>query len=548
MLKNKLLSLTLGLLMLVSVACQPVAPNPTPPNTPPALPQAQPVLPIDSLPADDGWWQNAVFYQIFVRSFNDSDGDGVGDFNGITAKLDYLHDLGVRGIWLMPIHPTTTYHGYDVKDYFSVNPEYGTLDDLKRLVQEAHARDIRLIIDWVINHSSSAHPWFEAAKDRTSPFRNWYVWSDAVPTGAGWHGSVNGYYYGHFDSIMPDLNYANPEVTAKMHEATQFWLTEVGIDGFRIDAAKFLLEEGSIKQNAASTLAWFQEYRRFYKGVNPLAMTVGEVWDSSPLVAKYVQDDRLDLVFNFDLAKEMVTAARAGRADTIGKRLVIELGIFPTGTVATFLTNHDQPRVASMLADRPHKMKLAAAMLFTTPGVPFIYYGEEIGMLGKKPDPDIRVPMQWTGDPTGGFTTGTPWRALNPDVTIKNVAAQQADPDSVWHYYRTLIALRNNHVALRTGELVMLESGNASVLAFLRVAPQETALVVINLSDDPVSDYALKLESSSLSGRLTPVSLLEPGLTAAPLAFAEAGALAGYQPVTELAGARAYIYQLQPVP
>ncbi len=544
--KSSLLSAVL-LTVWLSVACQPALPATPTLNPTPAVPQIQPVLPVDDLPASEGWWREVVFYQIFVRSFNDSDGDGVGDFNGITAKLDYLHDLGVRGIWLMPIHPTTTYHGYDVKDYFSVNPEFGTLDDFKRLVQEAHARDMRLIIDWVINHTSSAHPWFEAAKDRTSPFRNWYVWSETVPTGTGWHGSVNGYYYGHFDSIMPDLNYTNPAVTAKIHEATQFWLTEVGIDGFRIDAAKFLLEEGSIKQNAASTLVWFQEYRRFYKGVNPLAVTVGEVWDSSPLVAKYVQDDRLDLVFNFDLAQAMVTAARAGRADTVAKRLVIENGLFPAGTMATFLTNHDQPRVASMLADRSHKMKLAAAMLLTTPGVPFIYYGEEIGMVGKKPDPDIRVPMQWTGAPTGGFTTGTPWRALNPDVATKNVFAQQADPDSVLTYYRTLIGLRNNHVALRTGALVMLETSNTSVLAFLRVAPQERALVVINLSDDPVADYALGLEAATFSGTFTPVSLLEPG-TAAPLTLTEAGALAGYQPVPELAGAHAYIYQLQPNP
>lgn len=545
--KSQLLTVVL-LTVWLGAACQPAL-TPAPALTPtPATPQAQPVLPVDGLPADDGWWRDVVFYQIFVRSFNDSDGDGVGDFNGLTAKLDYLRDLGVRGLWLMPIHPTTTYHGYDVKDYFSVNPEFGTLDDFKRLVQEAHARNIRIIIDWVINHTSSAHPWFQSAQDRNSPFRNWYVWSETVPTGSGWHGSVNGYYYGHFDSIMPDLNYANPAVTAKIHEATQFWLTEVGIDGFRIDAAKFLLEEGSIKQNAASTLAWFQDYRRFYKGVNPLALTVGEVWDSSPLVANYVQDDRLDLVFNFDLAQAMVTAARAGRADTIGQRLVIENGIFPAGTVATFLTNHDQPRVASMLADRPHKVKLAAALLLTTPGVPFIYYGEEIGMVGKKPDPDIRVPMQWTADPaTGGFTTGTPWRALNPDVTTKNVAAQQADPESVLNYYRALIALRNNHVALRTGALVMLESGNSSVLAFLRVAPQERVLVVINLGDAPVTDYALQLAASDLRGAFTPVSLLEPGL-GAPLTFDPAGAVTGYQPTPELAGARAYIYQLQPAP
>ena len=251
---------------------------------PAAVPAAvPPVAPISGLPqGTDGypWWNDSVFYEIFVRSFYDtSGGDGIGDLNGLIEKLDYLQDLGVTGLWLMPIHPATSYHGYDVKDYYSINPDYGTLDDFKRLLAEAKKRNIRVIIDFVLNHTSQEHPWFVASQDAQSPNRSWYVWSKTDPGQPHWHRAANGdYYYGFFGEHMPDLNYTNPEVTARMEDVARFWLQEIGVDGLRLDAAKYLVEEGTVVQNSDSTHQWYRNFRPEYKQYNPDAMTIGEVW------------------------------------------------------------------------------------------------------------------------------------------------------------------------------------------------------------------------------------------------------------------------------
>src|SRR5574342_674378 len=269
------------------------------------------------------WWNDTVFYEIFVRSFYDSDGDGIGDFNGITAKLDYLNDgdpntttdLGVTGLWLMPIHPSPSYHGYDVTDYYAVNPQYGTMDDFKRLLAEAHKRGIRVIIDFVLNHTSDQHPWFAASRDPNSPYRDWYVWSKTDPGTGGWRVAYSGFYYGSFGDTMPDLNYRNPAVAKQMEDVVRFWLKDVGVDGFRLDAAKYLIEEGTVIQNSDSTHSWYRQFRSFYRNLDPQAMTVGEVWDISPTAASYAEGDQLDLTFDFSLAAAFLTSARAGRAD-----------------------------------------------------------------------------------------------------------------------------------------------------------------------------------------------------------------------------------------
>jgi len=537
--------LALACLSLVA-ACGPVA-------TPVA------VSPVSGLPlGTDGfpWGNDSVFYEIFVRSFYDTDGDGIGDLNGVIAKLDYLNDgdpataadLGVAGIWLMPINPAVHYHGYDVTDYYAVNPDYGTADDFKRLMAEAHRRGIRVIVDFVLNHTSDQHPWFLQSQDRSSLYRDWYVWAESEPTGGGWRESASGdFYYGLFAEHMPDLNYRSPAVTAEMQSVARYWLDEMGVDGFRLDAAKHLVEQGAVQSNSELTHEWLRGFRAFYKSVNPEAMVVGEVFDGTVMAAKYAQGDELDLVFDFDLAKAMVFSVGMRNASKVNDVLPIDVKQFPAGQFAAFLTNHDQDRVMSALGDDVPRAKLAATLLLTSPGAPFIYYGEEIGMLGKKPDEDIRLPMQWTAEANGGFTTGTPWRDLNPDYVAKNVAAQSAASDSLLTHYRALIRIRNDHAALRVGESLTVESGNSSVFANLRAGGDELVLVVVNLSRESVSDYGLALESGPLAGEYVAAPILGGGGLATLITNGQGG-FDDYKPLPALPAYSSLIIQLQSAP
>lgn len=519
---------------------------------------ATPVSPVIGLPSgtnDYPWWNDSIFYEIFVRSFYDSNGDGIGDFNGLIDKLDYLNDgdpatttdLGVSGLWLMPIHPSPSYHGYDVTDYYQVNPQYGTLDDFRRLLDEAHRRGIRIIIDLVLNHTSSEHPWFQASLDRTSPFRSWYVWSDSDPGQAGWHRASTGdYYYGYFWEGMPDLNYRTPEVTAKMNDIVRFWLQDVGVDGFRLDAAKYLIEDGTSIQNTAATHQWYKNFRPAYKQLNPQAMTIGEVWDIAPTAASYAQGDELDLAFDFDLAQAFILSARTGRAEQTVKAYQINQANFKPNQFGVFVTNHDQNRVMSQLGANVDRAKMAAWLYLTGPGVPFVYYGEEIGMLGRKPDEDIRLPMQWSAAAQAGFTTGTPWRAVDPGYTQRNVADESADPNSLLSLYRDLIRARNEHAALRVGDFSAVTTGSEAVFASLRVSADEAALVVINLGSTELSNYTLALKSSAVRpGDYHAVSLLSSE-AAADLTIDAQGGFSDYRPLPSLPPYSGLILQLQP--
>ncbi|MFN8382832.1 MAG: alpha-amylase family glycosyl hydrolase [Anaerolineales bacterium] len=490
---SKRIFLTLLLILLIP-SCVPAAPTVAPTPTAEATPET--------------WWSNAVFYEIFVRSFNDSDGDGIGDFNGITQKLDYLQELGITAVWLMPIFPSPSYHGYDVMDYYDVNPQYGTMDDFKNLVAEAHKRDIRIILDLVINHTSDKHPWFkEAKKDVNSPYRNWYIWSDTDPKYVGpwgekvWHSSTTGFYYGIFEAFMPDLNYNNPAVTEEMKKVASFWLKDIGVDGFRLDAAKHLIEEGTVQQNTQATHLWFQD--EFYpatKAINPEAMTVGELFgDGLNTIAAYVKNDQFDLAFNFQLANSFISAAQSGKAGTLASTLKVSSKAIPDDQYASFLTNHDQERVMSQLGGDVDKAKLAAFLLLTSPGTPFIYYGEEIGMQGKKPDENIRRPMQWNSDANAGFTTGKPWRAPDAKYEAVNVAAQSGAPASLLEHYRALIQLRNNNITLQTGSLIPLKSNKPSVYAAIRTDENGSFLILANLGNQAVSDYYINLSDSGLA-------------------------------------------------
>jgi len=522
------------------------------------------VAPVTGLPVGTDrlpWWNDTVFYEIFVRSFYDSNGDGIGDLNGLIGKLDYLNDgnpattadLGVTALWLMPIHPSPLYHGYGVTDYYSVNPQYGTLDDFKRLLAEAHKRGIRIILDLVLNHTSNEHPWFVAAQDPQSTYRDWYIWSPTDPGWTGpwgeqvWFAADGGYYYGVFGSDMPDLNYTNSAVTEKMDDIVRFWLVDVGVDGFRLDAAKHLIEEGQVQENSDATLAWYQSFRPYYKGLSPLAITVGEVQGNSALVDEYLQGDGLDLAFDFDLAAAFIVSARVGKADAVRRVLSADLAISRPFQFATFITNHDQNRVLSQLAGKPEKGRVAATMLLTAPGVPFIYYGEEVGMLGLKPDEQIRTPMQWSSEQNGGFTTGTPWEPLQPDFAEgKNVAVETADAQSLLSHYRALIRLRNEHAALRVGATALVDASMPAIYALMRSNPGERLLTVVNLSGEPVRDYQLTLATGPLAAgsRYRAVPLMGAG-PSADLTANAGGGFDAYMPWPALPPYSSLILQLQ---
>jgi alpha-amylase len=521
---------------------------------------AVPVAPVTGLPAGTAglpWWNDSVFYEVFVRSFYDSNGDGIGDLNGLTAKLDYLNDgdpatsgdLGVTALWLMPVQAAASYHGYDPTDYYHVNPDFGGNDDFKRLMAEAHRRNLRVIVDLVLNHTSDRHPWFVAAQDPASPYHDWYVWSSDDHAGdANWHRASSGqYYYAQFSEHQPDLNYANPAVTAEMQNVVRFWLQDLGVDGFRLDAAQYLIEAGTVRANADETHAWFRDFRTFYKQLKPDAMTVGEIWNTNVLSAKYAQGDELDLAFDFDLARALVVSAGARRAAEAARVLPISVRLFPPAGLATFLTNHDQNRVMSQVAGDVIRARAAATLLLTAPGVPFVYYGEEIGMLGMKPDEELRTPMQWSADANGGFTTGKPWEAPNPDyLEGRSVAAETGDAGSLLSAYRRLIALRNAHGALRVGATLLLDTGNPAVYAVLRAGAGESVLVLVNLDKSAVTDYRLSWSKSDLRGTYELAPLLDSAVQApAALAVDEQGGAQGYQPLPELPAGGSWAFQLQ---
>ncbi len=533
--------------------------------TPISTPTPEPSIPLSGSSLYTGtegypWWNDAVFYEIFVRSFYDSNGDGIGDFNGIIAKLDYLNDgnpetnsdLGVTGLWLMPIFPSPSYHGYDVTDYGSVNPQYGTMDDFKRLLSEAHKRGIRVIIDLVVNHTSSHHPWFEQAKkDPNSEYRDWYIWSETDPGYLGpwgervWHSSPTGYYYGIFVADMPDLNYKNPAVTQQMNEIVSFWLQDVGVDGFRLDAAKHLIENGAMQENTAATHEWYKAFRSSYKNDNPQAMTVGELFgDNLPTLASYSRGDQFDLTFNFDLASGFLNSVLSGESISTVSQLKYSTKLLPPLQYATFLTNHDQDRLMSRLGNDPDKVKVAASLLLTSPGVPFLYYGEELGLEGVGQDPLKRRPMQWSADTNGGFSTHTPWESIGPESQKYNVLSESNDPNSILTHYQNLIHLRIEHAALRVGEIVFVGSGNQDLYAIMRISKDEAVMVLVNLTGVPISNYTLSLTKSALPGGTYQLLPLLGNGDFGNLVVSATGSISGYQPAIAIPAYGTTILQL----
>ena len=438
-----------------------------------------------------------VYYEIFVRAFYDSNGDGIGDLNGVTAKLDYIQSLGVSGIWLMPINPSPTYHGYDITDYEGINPQYGTLQDFKKLVAEAHQRGIKVVMDMVINHTSDQHPWFKAALDPNDPHHDWYLWAKpgtdlkavSAVGGPAWHRAANGAYYeGTFVSAMPDLNYDNPAVRKAMIEVSRFWLRQ-GVDGFRLDAAQHIYDDLRSDMNdpiaLQKNLRWWSEYRHALEATNPRVWLVGEVARQNPDdLTPYMGP--LNTVFDFPLATQLIQSVNQERNLGVGRGLQYTYAAYRAHAQgdfddAPFLSNHDQDRVMSQLDDNMAHMRVAAALLLTLPGHPFVYYGEELGMQGAKPDENIREPMRWYRNGKDQGTASWKTWSTTDDAAI-SVEAEQADAGSLLNLYRTLIGWRQQVSALRDGVLHDVPAADPHVLAYTLQDAQSRVLVVHNLS------------------------------------------------------------------
>ncbi len=511
--------------------------------------------------SDANWRHGAVCYEVFVISFLDSDGDGVGDLEGLMSKLDYINDgdpdtrrdLGARCIWLMPIAPSPSYHGYDVTDFYGVDPRYGTEDDFRRLIDEAHRRGIRVLVDLVVNHTSNRHPLFQhAALHPDSPYRDWFRWAEAPgPDNEygdnNWHRapSGTGYYYGFFSPVMPDLNWETEAVREEMKRIAAFWLEEMGVDGFRLDAVRHLMEDDEGRStNVRRTHEMLREYAADIRKADAVAFTIGEVFDDTDALLAYYPD-QLDAYFAFEVSDAILNAVKTGSSTGLLEPVLRLQNVVAADRWSPFLRNHDQTRTMTWLDGDMARAKLAATLLLALPGFPFVYYGEEIGMTGDKPDPRIRTPMHWRLGPAAGFTEGTPWEPLHADSLTANVEAMDDDPASLLNLYRVLIHLRAEYAALGAGELVPLDTGHEAAAAFLRRQGDHAVLVVVNLGEEPLENFVLSSDVGALPpGRHVPIGLLGADGPAATLEIRADGRVRDYVPLPELAGLRAYLFDI----
>jgi glycosidase len=463
-------------------------------------------LVVSCTPEPVNHWPNGVNYEVFVLSFADGNGDGKGDFKGLTSKLDYFSELGIGGLWLMPIMNSPTYHKYDVTDYKSINPDYGTIEDFKKFVDEAHKRNIRVLVDLILNHTGSDHPWFQSAiKDKNSKYRNYYVWAkkDSIRSQIAkkqvsfdsdnitqWH-PVNGdtlaeHYYGFFWGGMPDLNFDNPDVKAEFVDIGKFWLSEMKVDGFRLDAAKHIFPTDRAKDNHEFWV-WF---RGEMQKIKPDVYLVGEVWSKAEDVAPYLKG--LPALFNFDLGYAITSAVQQGK-DTTGlikeyKKIIDFYNASTSNFIdATFLKNHDQNRILSELGDDEQKARIAASILMTLPGTPYVYYGEEIGMKGLKPDEYIREPFIWDTDHKDPAQTSWEEPRFSTEKTVVPYAVQKADKKSMYNFYHDWIEYRNDSEALTYGNIDLAPMQMNEVVMFYRTKDDEKLLVLHNISDVEVT-------------------------------------------------------------
>ena len=485
------------------------------------------------------WWSASCFYEVYVRSFQDSNGDGVGDLNGVTSRLPYLQDLGVDAIWITPFYPSPQVDfGYDVSDYEAVDPCFGTLPDFDRLVGEAHRRGIRVVIDVVLNHTSDRHVWFEQSRaSRDSARRDWFVWRDGKDGGppTNWESAFGGpawtldprtgqWYYHAFYPEQPDLNWRNPAVEERMLEVLGFWLDR-GVDGFRLDAVNTLFEDAALRDNPlldepvltltgvdSQRLVYtrglpelhdtLRRVRAFVERRSPEAILISEAYVGSAeqLTAFYGADDEMHLPFNFFLAQVPDRDAAAMREAVERVELACG-GRWPS----LVLSNHDIDRACDRFAtgDDPDAVaRLLATLLLTLRGTPFIYYGEEIAMRTDPPDSiadvrdpvgrrfwpaykgrdGVRRPMPWNSANGAGFSSGTPWLRLSRDSAERNVERQEADATSLLSFYRSLLRLRRTQPALHSGGFEAIES-RTGPLVYARTSGEQRVIVVLNFSN-----------------------------------------------------------------
>jgi alpha-glucosidase len=491
----------------------------------------------------DAWWQHAVIYEIYPQSFQDSDGDGAGDLKGITSRLDYLKNLGIDAIWITPIYPSPGVdNGYDIADYTAIDPKYGSMADFDTLVAEAKKRGIRVLMDFVINHTSDQHPWFkESRSSRDNPKRDWYIWHDGkgeTATRQGkppsnwqswfghsawqWDSKTRQYYYHYFYVQQPDLNWRNPDVHKAMDGVLDFWMRK-GVAGFRIDAVSRLFEDPQMRDDPYSpgmnaygdrnikhlytddlpeVHDVLKEVRRVvdkYPG-DPVLVTEADEPNIGALAKMYGNGDEVQLPMDFQIAD--VNELNAAKF----RRLFNEVENNPAhGQPEYFFSNHDQPRQWDRYGDGEHNdqiVKLMAVLELTTRGTPQMYYGEELGMRTTDPtriedvhDPigrlgwpkekgrdGERTPMQWDDTANAAFTTGRPWLKVPASSKQYNVESESKDPESILNCYKRLLSLRKSDSALRHGEQVSLNNNNPDVFAFLRRNANETVLVALNMS------------------------------------------------------------------
>jgi maltose alpha-D-glucosyltransferase/alpha-amylase len=491
------------------------------------------------------WYKDAVFYEVFVRAFCDSNDDGIGDLPGLTSKLDYLQDLGVDTLWLLPISPSPLRDdGYDVSDYFDVHPDYGTLEDYRTLVDETHRRGLRIIVELIPNHSSDQNPWFQASRDPEHPehetYRDWYVWSETDERysdtriifldyeDSNWtYDPVRGAYYWHrFFHHQPDLNYDNPEVQRMMMKVIQFWIDQ-GVDGIRVDAPPYLYErEGTNCENLPETHAYYKRLRAFVDAYAPGTMLLSEANQWPEDVRPYFGDgDEFHMNFHFPLMPRLFLALAKTDRTPVEGILDRTPDLPPACQWGTFLRNHDEltlemvtpeerafmwdhyapeprmrlnmgirRRLAPLLDNDPRRIRVANSILLSLIGSPFLYYGDEIGMgdnIWLEDRDGVRSPMQWNNGPNAGFSSGPTGQLYAPVINDPvygyehvNVEAQLANPDSLLNWMRSMLRIRRQHPAFGRGELHLLSPDNKAVLAYIRKDPQETLLVINNLSPE----------------------------------------------------------------
>ena len=510
------------------------------------------------------WWKEAVVYQIYPRSFADSNGDGIGDLNGITAHLDYLKELGVDVVWVSPIYPSPNHdNGYDISDYRGIMKEFGTMEDFDRMMEGIHQRGMKLVMDLVVNHSSNEHPWFlESRKGKDNPYRDYYIWRDGKDggppnnwgscfSGSAWEkDEASGQYYLHlYTKEQPDLNWANPKVRQEVFDMMRWWCDK-GVDGWRMDVigeiGKENFNDGPVDpgalygrfnpscQHTETTHRYLREMRREVLNRYDL-LTVGEAGGTVEIANRYANEDgsELDMIFSFEHTDDLNDGTELGKWSDHGAplpeiRAVLnrwQTGMQGKAWNTTYLGNHDQPRQVSRFGNdselfRARSAKMLATMIHMMRGTPYIYQGEELGMtnayftrLDQYDDVEVhnawkqrvesgrvdaqdmlryfarltrdnaRTPMQWNREKHAGFTTGTPWLPVTGNYPWINAADEVADPDSVYHYYRKLIALRHEHPIIVYGSFVPLLEDSETVYAWQRVLEDQVLTVALNWTD-----------------------------------------------------------------